>query len=354
MKRSAWIEIDLDALSHNLSVVRQYSNNAKIIAVIKANAYGHGMLVVAKYLSNKVDALAVACVNEAQTLRESGIKSAIVVLQGFHNQQQLDQCFQLSLEPVCHQRWQIDMLSESSSKKKLNGWLKVDSGMHRLGISAADTATLSKLMLDSGVVNELRLMTHFANADEVTSDLNKQQLDTFNKSLLNLNFEISMANSAAILSLPESVGDWVRPGLMLYGASPFPDRTASEFSLKPVMTLKSNVMAISSLSAGESIGYGSCWTCTRDSLIAVIAIGYGDGYPRHASNETPVFINGHACSLVGRVSMDMITVDVTGVIEDISVGDEVVLWGQQLSIDVVAASATTIAYELLCNVGKDQ
>lgn len=354
MRRSARIKIDLDALSHNLSVVRQYSNNAKIIAVIKANAYGHGMLVIAKHLEKKVDALAVACVSEAQYLRDSGIGTAIVVLQGFHDQQQLDQCFELNLEPVCHQPWQVDLLNQQAANTPLNCWLKVDSGMHRLGILTSDVETLSQKLLDSTAVNEVRLMTHFACADDIDSPLNQTQLNTFNKSREHLEFEISMANSAAILSIPESAGDWVRPGLMLYGASPFSDKTAAVFSLKPVMTLTSHIVAINSLSAGESLGYGSCWTCTRDSQIAVVAIGYGDGYPRHAKNGTPVIIKGQRCHLVGRVSMDMITVDITDLDSCAEIGEEIVLWGEQLDISEIASCSATIAYELLCNVGKDQ
>lgn len=354
MQRSARINIDLDALTHNLSVVRQHSNNAKIIAVIKANAYGHGMLAIAKHLENKVDALAVACVSEALHLRNSGIDSAIVVLQGFHDQQQLDQCFDLNLEPVCHQAWQVDLLTQQSANKQLNCWLKVDSGMHRLGIHASDVVALSQKLSGSSAVNYVRLMTHFACADDSDSPLNQTQLDAFNKCRENLEFEISMANSAAILSIPESIGDWVRPGLMLYGASPFSEKAASTFSLKPVMTLTSHIIAINSLSAGESIGYGRSWTCTRDSEIAVVAIGYGDGYPRHAESGTPVIINGQRCHLVGRVSMDMITVDITDLDSRAEIGDEVVLWGEQLDISEIASYSSTIAYELLCNVGKDQ
>lgn len=352
MKRSSRLEINLNALAHNLSVVRQYSNDAKIIAVIKANAYGHGMLAVANHFADKVDALAVACVSEAQALRDNGIDSAIVVLQGFHNQSQLDLCFKLDLEPVCHQRWQIDLLTQYQSKKQLRCWLKLDSGMHRLGVSMRDAQSCAQQLLDSVVVKEFRLMTHFASADEENAVLNQQQLDEFNAYHADLNLEASMANSAAILSLSDSIKDWVRPGLMLYGVSPFPDKAASAFGLKPVMTLKSYVVAINQLAADQSVGYGSCWTSARDSQIAVVAIGYGDGYPRHASNGTPVLINGERYPLVGRVSMDTITVDITDSEGAIKIGDEVVLWGEQLNVGDVAQFSTTIAYELLCNIGR--
>lgn len=354
MQRSARIEIDLDALTHNLSIVRQYSNNAKIMAVIKANAYGHGMLVIAQHLENKVDALAVACVDEALVLRGKGINAVIVILQGFHNQQELDQCFQLNLEPVCHQSWQVDLLLQQPSEQTLNCWLKLDSGMHRLGIPAQQAPSLAKKLLDSNQVTRLRLMSHFACSDEINSEMNQQQLNLFNESLSGLNLETSMANSAAILSIPESIKDWVRPGLMLYGASPFVNQSAVELGLKPVMTLKSHIIAINELPAGQSLGYGCSWSSSRLSQIATVAIGYGDGYPRHASNGAPVMIGGQRCELVGRVSMDMVTVDITDLGGKAKIGDEVLIWGGEIEVGEVAQSATTIAYELLCSAGKDQ
>jgi len=354
MKRSARIEINLEALSHNLSVVRSFSQSAKIIAVVKANAYGHGMLTIARHLQDKVDALAVACVDEAKMLRESNIDCCIVVLQGFHDQQQLEQCLALNLEPVCHQHWQVDLLAQQSSDTQINVWLKIDTGMNRLGIAVEDSAELQQRLQALSIVNELKLMTHFANADDKTANSNQRQLDAFNSVLEGSALEASMSNSAAILSIPGSIKDWVRPGLMLYGVSPFPAQSAADFGLRPVMTLKSHIIAIKTVAAGDSIGYGSCWSSQRESQIAVVAIGYGDGYPRHASNDTPVKINGHICPLAGRVSMDMITVDVTDLANPADVGDEVELWGEGLDVGEVACNSSTIAYELLCNTGKDQ
>lgn len=356
MQRSARIEIDLEALTHNLSVVRQYANNAKIIAVIKANAYGHGMLAIAQQLENKVDALAVACVDEALVLRANGIKSKLVVLQGFHNEQELNQCFLQQLEPVCHQTWQVDLLSEYTTSEAINCWLKIDSGMHRLGVSTAHVAGCIQQLSHSSCVNELRLMSHFSNADNKDSVDNQQQLEVFNQCVAaterGSGIETSMANSAAILSNPDAIKDWVRPGLMLYGVSPFADQSASEFGLKPVMTLTSRVIAINEVASGESIGYGNTWTSSRLSKIATVAIGYGDGYSRHAENGVPVIVKSQRCELVGQVSMDMITIDVTGV--DVEIGDQVTLWGGQIAVEEVAKLSTTIAYELLCHAGKDQ
>ena len=353
MKRGACVEIDLDALTHNLSVVRQFSSKAKIIAVIKANAYGHGMLSVARHLADKVDAMAVACVDEAKVLRDNAIQTDIVILQGFHNQYQLDECIKLGLQPVCHQKWQIDLLLENQSAIQLKVWLKVDTGMHRLGISSDEAKLEFERLNESVKVKEVCLMSHFANADEKNNISNTRQLHEFEQCSSTLKTETSLANSAALLTLPASIKDWVRPGIMLYGASPFRDKSSADFNLKPVMSLSSNVIAITQLVAGQSIGYGSTWTCQRDTQIAVVAIGYGDGYPRHAKNGIPVIINGHRCPLAGRVSMDMITVDITDLTEQVKIGDTVTLWGQELPVEEIANSSSTIAYELLCNTGKD-
>jgi len=354
MKRSARIDINLEALAHNLSVVRSYSQSAKIIAVIKANAYGHGMLSVARHLQGKVEGLAVACIEEAKLLREKGIDCRLVVLQGFHNEQQLQQCLVLNLEPVCHQHWQADLLAQHTSATRITVWLKIDTGMNRLGIAVNESAGLQKKLQSLSIVNELILMTHFANADDKTATSNQLQLNAFNGLLGGSDLEASMSNSAAILSIPESIKDWVRPGLMLYGVSPFLDQPAADLGLRPVMILKSHIIAIKTVAAGESIGYGSRWTSQRESQIAVVAIGYGDGYPRHAGNGTPVMINDQVCPLVGRVSMDMITVDVTDLENPIAIGDDVQLWGDGIDVAEVATHSSTIAYELLCNTGKEQ
>lgn len=352
MIRSTRLEINLDALTHNLSIVRQYSSNAKVISVIKADAYGHGMLQVAKHLSSNVDALAVACVDEAKFLRSENIDADIVVLQGFHNQQQLEDCIKLGLQPVCHQKWQIDSLLESTLDFQLTVWLKVDTGMHRLGIDTKEAKFEFERLQASSKISDVNLMSHFANADEVNNISNTRQLHDFDHCASGIKAEMSLANSAAILSMPDAIKDWVRPGIMLYGSSPFADKAAADFELQPVMKLSSKVIAINPLSAGQSIGYGSTWQCQKDSQIAVVAIGYGDGYPRHAKNGTPVLINGTRCPLVGRVSMDMITVDITDVAAPVQIGDEVTLWGEELSVDEVAKYSSTIGYELLCNIGK--
>jgi len=354
MKRSASVEIDFNALKHNLSVVRQFSSNAKIVAVIKANAYGHGMLAVADYLMNSVDAFAVACLQEAEYLRNKGVQAPLVILQGFHSEEQLKKCFELNLEPVCHQRWQTEMLLQAKVSRPVNVWLKFDTGMHRLGLSADEAVSVFQSLSNSDSVGSVCLMSHFANADQSEHPSNKQQLTEFNKLEKELGCEASLSNSAAIISMPDAIKNWVRPGIMLYGASPLADKTAAELGLKPVMKLHSKVIAINSLKSGQAVGYGSVWTSERDCRVAVIAVGYGDGYPRHAQSGTPVLINNETCSLVGRVSMDMITVDITDMQNPAAIGDNVELWGDILPVDEVAKSASTIAYELLCNAGRNQ
>ncbi len=358
MQRTASVEINLDALTHNLSVVRSYAGNAKIMAVIKANAYGHGMLKIAQHLQDKVDALAVACVEEAVMLREAGINSRIVVLQGFHHTDHLQQCDQYKLEPVFHQIWQLELLQQSTIAQPLKIWLKVDTGMHRLGMSADETSQAYQQLWNNSQVEKIHLMSHFANADEPENVLNQQQLKRFNtlQSSLSIesSLEFSLANSAAIISMPDAIKDWVRPGIMLYGASPLANISAAELGLKPVMRLSSKVIALTDVKAGEAIGYGSSWVCETDSKIAVIAIGYGDGYPRHASAGTGVCIHDQLCPLVGRVSMDMICVDISKLYLAVKIGDDAVLWAETPGVDEVAKSAGTIGYELLCHAGKDQ
>jgi len=354
MQRSASVEINLDALTHNLSVVREHAGDANIMAVIKANAYGHGMLKVALYLEDKVDALAVACAEEAIVLREAGIKTRIVVLQGFHHADQLRQCDLFRLEPVCHQYWQIDLLLQTTLNQPLKIWLKADTGMHRLGMSVEEIKQAFQKLNNSRQIEKIHLMSHFANADEPENALNQEQLKRFDDLQSSLSTEASLANSAAIMSMPAAIKDWVRPGVMLYGASPLANKSAPELGLKPVMSLASQVIAITDVKAGEAVGYGSSWVSETDSKMAVVAIGYGDGYPRHATSGTPVNINGRLCPLVGRVSMDMICVDISEMDDTVNIGDSAILWAQKPAVDEVAHSAGTIGYELLCHVGKDQ
>ena len=253
------------------------------------------------------------------------------------------------IQPVVHQFSQIALL-EKLSDIALDVWLKIDTGMHRLGVSMADVGSATKRLSDCAQVRELRLMSHFANADDLDNDINNMQLNDFLKVISNFNAEASMANSAALLAIPESRLQWVRPGIMLYGSSPLLHQSAAALDLQAVMNFESRLLAVHELKKGDAVGYGSRWHCPEDMQIGIVAAGYADGYPRHAGSGTPVWLNQQICPLVGRVSMDSLCIDLRGV--KASVGDRVVLWGHELSVDEVASSASTIAYELLCHAGS--
>lgn len=341
--------INLQALRHNLSIARQLTR-AKLIAVIKADAYGHGMLQAANALAD-ADMLAVARVSEGVKLRQAGITQPILVLEGFFEAAEIHQAIDNKLELVVHQLRQIELLEiqKTLPADSLVLWLKVDTGMHRLGIDASFTQAYFTRLQKLSCCHDLpRLMTHFANADDRQNDFTHKQIKLFRELTASTGAQTSLANSAGIIAWPEAHSDWDRPGVMLYGASPMIKTTAAEHALQPVMTLSSHLLAVNQLKQGDCIGYGSSWCCPEDMPVGVVAIGYGDGYPRHAKSGTPVLVNGQLTQLVGRVSMDMITVDLRGI--NAVEGDPVVLWGEGLPAEQVAAAAETISYELFCGV----
>jgi alanine racemase len=346
--RIARVHINREALHHNLERVRFFAPGRRIMAVIKANAYGHGLLNCANDLL-AADAFALATLGEALELRYAGISKPLVVLQGFADTAELSLMAQYRLQPVLHQIWQIEQLCAAITEP-LDVWLKVDTGMHRLGIPPQQVAQAWQQLKQSRVVSELRLMSHFANSDDVYNLNNNKQIECFINTKSNIDAECSMANSGAITALPGSHFDWVRPGIMLYGASPLQQRTAAELGLKAVMSMQSKLIAVQRLCKGDAVGYGGTWACPEDMPVGVVAAGYADGYPRHAPSGTSVWINGRVCPLVGRVSMDSLCIDLLGL--DAIPGDRVVLWGDELSVDQVAAHAGTIAYELLCHAGN--
>jgi alanine racemase len=346
--RTARVHINHEALRHNLERVRHFAPGRRIMAVIKANAYGHGLLGCASDLT-EADAFALATIGEAMALRHAGISRPLAVLQGFADESELAQMAQFRLQPVLHQLWQVELLS-TANIEPLDVWLKIDTGMHRLGIPPQQVAQAWRQLECSGAVSEIRLMSHFANSDDVSNIHNNNQLKSFVDSTSDICAERSMANSGAIAALPDSHFDWVRPGIMLYGASPFRERTAAELGLQAVMTLESKLIAVQLLRKGDAVGYGGTWVCPADMPVGVVAVGYGDGYPRHAASGTPVWINGQVRPLVGRVSMDSVCIDLRYC--DAKPGDRVVLWGDELAVDEVATHAGTIAYELLCHAGN--
>lgn len=352
--RAAKVTIDLDALKHNFKQVQKYSANSNIMPVIKANAYGHGMLQVADAL-DKANGFAVAQIDEAIALRDHGINKPITVFQGFADSAQLKLMIQYNLRPAVSQLWQIDLLELLSDESIATDtvfsiWLKVNTGMGRLGVQPDEVTACWQRLQQIPAIQQLGLMMHFANADQPDNSSNLQQLNCFKQLNDETASQTSVSNSAAILSRLYESQDWVRPGIMLYGASPFPDVTAESLGLQAVMNLHAELIAINHLPKGHHVGYGDGWTCPDDMPIGIVNIGYGDGYPRLAPGGTPVMVNRQLTQLIGRVSMDSIAVDLRGI--KAQCGDEVELWGRHVSVDEVALKAGTISYELLCNVGR--
>lgn len=346
--RRARVLINSEALTNNLGRVRDYSPRSQVMPVIKANAYGHGMLAAAIALDS-ADMFAVAMPEEAFALRASGCTKPLLVLHGFNRVDELYKFASLKISTVIHQPQQLDELLKSDLASPVDAWLKVDTGMHRLGIPADETEDYFARLRNSSNVARVYIMSHFANADFPDNKLNNSQLACFLKVTNDIDVDCSMANSAAIISMPGSHFEIVRPGIMLYGSSPFADVTADELGLQAVMQFETELIAIKQLKAGDAVGYGSTYVAERDMTMGIVAAGYADGYPRHARNGTPVWLNGQRCELLGRVSMDSISIDLTAV--DASAGDRVVLWGRELCVDEVAAASESIAYELLCNAG---
>ena len=340
--------IDLSAIRHNYALAKSCAPARQAFAVVKANAYGHGAREVVSALP-EADGFAVACLEEAGEVRGLHGKARVLLLQGCFEAKEYLMAAQLSLDVVVQNREQAEALLGCSLIRPLNVWLKLDSGMHRLGFSATELRAWHARLSGAEQVAELNLISHFACADLPGHPLNQAQLDCY-RSLDELAFtQRSLANSAAILTRPEAHLDWLRPGIMLYGASPFAERPAAELGLKPAMTLSGNLIAVREVAAGESVGYGAGWVAQRPTRIGTISCGYADGYPRSAPAGTPVLVAGQRVPLVGRVSMDMLTVDLTSV-PQAQVGTPVELWGAQLPVDEVAAACGTIGYELLSKV----
>lgn len=342
--------IDRAALRHNLSVVRSTAPKSKVMAVVKANAYGHGIVPVAQALL-AADAFGVARLKEAVALREAGIGQPIVLLEGVFAHADLDVAAQLNLEIVIHSFAQLQGLESWTGTRRFSVWCKVDTGMNRLGFRTEDFALAWSRLSACAHVQQLRVMTHLADADTRDNQRTPQQLQRFAALTQGLNKERSIGNSAGLVAWPEARVEWVRPGLMLYGMSPFANSVATDLNLRPAMTLITPLISIRAVRAGEEVGYGGTWRATHDTYIGIAAAGYGDGYPRHARIGTPVWVQGEIRPLVGRVSMDMIAVDL-GATTTVSAGEPVILWGQGLPAEQVANFADTIPYELVCAISQ--
>ena len=348
MSRATTARLDLAALVHNFQQARVAAPGRRVAAAVKADAYGHGLIQVARVL--EADAFAVAAIEEALVLREAGIDRTILLLEGIFEAAELPLCARHGLEIAVHHPEQVRMLELARLERPVRVWLKIDTGMHRLGLDPETTPAVFQRLRDCpAVAPAMGLMSHLARADERDCDYTLRQLQTFETATAGLLGERSLANSAGILGWPRTHFDWIRPGIMLYGASPFVDTLAPDEDLRPVMTFHTRLISIKRLCQGEPVGYGGTWVCPEDMDVGVASVGYGDGYPRHAPSGTPVLVNGREAALIGRVSMDMITVDLRRRPEA-RIGDPVLLWGEGLPVERIARAAGTISYTLLCGV----
>lgn len=349
MSRPTKATIDLQALDHNLNAVKRFAPRCKILAMVKADGYGHGLVRVAKGL-NRADAFGVACIEEALRLREAGVEQPIVLMEGPFSGDEIAVISQHQFHLVLHHQSQLSMLLDNPPNKPIPVWLKIDSGMHRLGFSPNTVGELWQWCLQHPkIVGECRVMTHFAQAESADPSFTQKQIDCFQQCTQGVSAERSLANSAGIIGWPAAHADWIRPGIMLYGISPIDDKSGTDYGLKPVMRLQSELIAVNEVQAGDRVGYGSTWTAPEAMKIGVVAMGYGDGYPRTIANGAPIYVNGRILPLVGRISMDMLTVDCR-TYPQAKVGDSVVLWGAELPVERVAKAANTIPYALVTSV----
>lgn len=343
MSRPIQARIDLSALERNLHTARRLTG-ARIMAAIKANAYGHGVLRAAEALQ-AADGFALLDMADAVRLREAGFRQTILLLEGVFDIEAMPLLAEYDLATVLHSPHQLAMLDAYPRRGSLSVWLKVNTGMNRLGFAPQDVPAVMAQLKEYSAVRDVTLMTHFAQADEAVGVA--QQLERFNNLAAAYNMPRSLANSAALIRYPSTHGDWVRPGIMLYGASPFADKSAQDLGLRPAMTLTSEIISVHEIQPGEQVGYGGVFRADRRMRIAVVACGYADGYPRHAPTGTPVLVQGQRTRTLGRVSMDMLSVDLSA-LPDADIGSRVTLWGEGLPVEEVAHSAGTISYELLC------
>lgn len=344
-------QIDKQALIDNIKTIKALVPHSKIVAVVKANGYGHGLYLTASTLDPYADAFAAARISEAISLRERGIKKPIILLEGFYEPSDVPLIAKYNLDTAVHDFEQVEAIENADLPDPIRCWMKIDIGMHRLG-AAPDEVAEMKLRLEqcANVRKPLGLISHLSVADTPSEyAYNEEQIDYFFKVAKNFNGELCLGNSAGILRWPKSHTDWVRPGIILYGISPFEGKVGADFGLKPVMTLKSSLIAIRKVKRGAKVGYGAAWTAPYDTVIGIVATGYGDGYPRSAPNGTPVWVNGRIVPTAGHVCMDMLFVDLGPNAQD-KVGDKAILWGKEVPVETIAQLCGTIPYELVCRI----
>lgn len=344
MSRPIQARVDLEALSGNLRIARKRAPSARIMAVVKAAAYGHGLSRTINALG-EADGFALLDMDEAVALREKGVRQTLLLLEGFFTPDDVTRAAQFDIACAIHSASQIAMLDACPGRHALSLWLKINTGMNRLGFMPQEVPAVIEKLKSHPAVKDITLMTHFAEADEAAGVAG--QLEVFNAATAPYRMPRSLANSAALLRYPETHGDWVRPGIMLYGASPFTEVSANALGLKPAITLHSKIISVRTLKAGARVGYGGAFAADAPMRIGIVAAGYADGYPRHAQTGTPVLVEGVRTRTLGRVSMDMLCVDLSAY-PDADIGSGVTLWGEGLPVEEVARAAGTISYELLC------
>ena len=351
MSRPTSATIHTDALRHNLSKVRQRAPHSRVMAVVKADGYGHGLERVARALSG-ADAFGVAALSDAERLRAAGLSQPIVLLSGFDEPDDIAQLRRLNVETAVHHAFQLEMLEQAPGGDPIRCWLKLDTGMHRLGFAPEYVRdAYARLQAMPAVADDIVLMNHFASSDEFQRPQTREQLRVFAEATAGLSGARSLANSAAVLGWPDTHADWVRPGGALYGISVVDGQPGGDFGLKPAMTLATRLIAVNRIRKGERIGYSATWQCPEDMPVGVAAIGYGHGYPRSVPAGTPTLVNGLVTEIIGRVSMDLMTIDLRAQ-PMAKPGDPVVLWGEGLPVETIAAAAGTIGYEPVCSITR--
>ena len=348
MSRPLQVRINLSALQNNLAVARQRAPNSRIMAVIKANGYGHGLLRVARALAG-AEGFAVIDLNDAVVLRDAGFRQRVLLLNGFYSPEELPVITEYSLTPVIHHQQQVDRLGSAVLPVKLDVFLKLNTGMNRLGFKPGAFHSALSALKQNRIVSGITLMTHFASADDEQGIAG--QFEQFNKIAASESLPCSLANSAALLRYPETHSDWVRPGIMLYGSSPFAEKSAKQLGLQPVMTLQSQIIATQDLRPGDKVGYTGLFTAEKAMRVGIVACGYADGYPRHARTGTPVCVEGKITRTLGRIAMDTLCVDLSE-IPQAHVGTPVTLWGEGLPVEEVAKAAGTVSYELFTKLNS--
>lgn len=353
MSRTTVATIHLGALRHNLARLKALAAPAQVMAVVKADAYGHGLERVARALNGEADAFAVAALGDGLRLRAAGHQQRIVVLSGPDNARDITEMQRLQLDAAIHHDAQLQWLAQADpARGRLRVWLKIDSGMHRLGFAPESVAGVhAQLAAMRGIDPEIGLLTHFSDSEVFGGEQTPAQIARFAAATRMFDGPRSLSNSAAVLGWPDARGDWVRTGGLLYGLSVVDGKTGADFGFRPAMTLSTRLIAINQIKCGECIGYNGTWTCPEDMPVGVAAVGYGDGYPRSAAAGTPVLVGDRRVPLIGRVSMDLITLDLRDA-PSAKIGDRVVLWGPELPVETIAASSATISYDLTCGMTR--